>query len=198
MKKLTMIAALAALLTACTNVGNEQNGEFNFEEFYAEFQSRRAAWENLRIDHYRYTLFPSVVMPLSHLGGLTITVFPDERGPEITKIGGRPIDEWPPYWAPAEEWNKDLGNLLEWLYNSGHSPLTITQLFSVLERDMLRIQHAPPVDDRPPFPVRFEATYNERYHFPEFFSWRLILEGDWGCGSFSPHEITNFEDLRGR
>jgi hypothetical protein len=180
MGKIVIIAAFTSLLVACTN----PNDGFNFEEFYTEFQTKKAAWESLGIDHYRYTVNHGMRYPCSVPGWgsqLTITVFPDERDPEIMEFNGLPM-----IYATERE-IAVLDHLIECLGSMRRTPLTITQLFSGLE---WRIQGNTHEMDH--F-KEYKVVYNKDYHFPELFFVRYKEQVGGGLG---PTEITYFEDLR--
>jgi hypothetical protein len=185
MKKLWIITTLAAIFIACPN----GNSGFNFEEFLAEFQYRKAAWESLGIDYYRYTVMHGGV------GGappwrllLNITVFPD-REPEITEINRKPIAD-----ATAEE-VEALDALIEILDHMQYTPLTITQFFSGLIWSMTTPGGTGLLHHELPFFGEYVVVYNEDYHFPEHFSVRHTESIGGGFGSA---KITSFEDLRER
>jgi hypothetical protein len=179
MRKNLIIIVLITLLVACTD---EQKNGFNFNEFWLEFQSQKADWENLQIDHYRYTIKHATNQPQLDLL-LTITVFPDEREPEITAINRRTIAD-----ATKEELIA-LDELLEELYHMRRTPLTITQLFSALE---WQIQSTPHTHKSPHFEA-YEVVYCKDYHFPKSFFVRYVKGTN---GGLPPTIISNFEDLR--
>ena len=75
MKKLAII--MAALFFSCSNEIPDEK----FFDFH-EFHTRRAAWENLGIDHYRFDVSTNHTSFRNSYAYSRITVFPD-RAPEI-------------------------------------------------------------------------------------------------------------------
>jgi hypothetical protein len=137
MRKLIMLTVITTLFTACpgsntsnNNSNNSQNNKFNFEKFYADFQAKKAAWEELGIEHYKYTVRQSVRPEIWEFW-LTVVVYPDEREPEIIEVNGRPItSEW------VVERRERLDELFIELWHLGYIPLTINQLYLNLESSM--------------------------------------------------------------
>ena len=80
-----LLIIMLAVLTSCSS--EIPGTSFCFREFYR----RRAAWESLGIDHYRFTIRTDHTNPHDFPPNPlhTITVFPD-REPEI--------DIWDPFW----------------------------------------------------------------------------------------------------
>jgi len=171
---------LSVFIVACpTTTGpTTSNSKFDFDKFYAEFQNQKLAWENLKINHYRFTKIspPTGQDPALDIPPLTIIVFPD-RDPEITEIAGRP--------ATAES-IADLG-ADKWL-----SIPTIDGIYESLEWNMLYGDIY--VRESPHF-KGYEVLYNKDYHYPEYFGQRWA-EGVNGVSGVT--RITNFEDLRRR
>ena len=176
-KIMIVIAAFSVLSIACPNEDNKQNGGFEFEAFFAEFQENKSAWENLGLEHYCYTVEHSNNPPIWG-PPLTITVFPN-KNPEITEIDGCPV---------TSERLVQLEEFIEFLDNWKLVPLTINQLYSSLEWYMQDIR-----PHESPYFAAYEVVYNKDYHFPEYFFVRTVPGTG---GGLSPMRITVFEDLQ--
>lgn len=185
MGKILMIIVFATLFTACPE-NKPQDGAFDFEAFFAEFQTQKAAWENLNINDYLFVFKPSVrrdgYIPMWN-PPLTIRVFPDKT-PEITAIEEWAVGELPE-WLSAEKM-ADLDYLLE----EFAPPPTITKIYSDIER---RIQRNRP--DESLYIKDYEIVYNKDYHFPECFDIHYV-PSDGGGTRPGKIEIIDFEDLR--
>jgi hypothetical protein len=181
MGKILMVTTLAALFTACTpNNDNEvQDGGFDFEAFFAEFQENKSAWENLGLEHYCYTVEHACRPPIWD-PSLTITVFSIQE-PEITEIDG---------WPVTAEALVQLEEFFEFLDNWKRVPLTINQLYLSLEWEMQVLR-----PHESPYFAAYEVAYNKDYHFPEYFQVRPVPGTS---GGLTPTKITAFEDLRGK
>jgi len=167
MKKI-FICMLAVGLFSCDHGSSSNSNDFDPVTFYAEFQRRKAAWEALNIDHYRFTA--DAGSGAFGFGITTVTVFPD-REPDVDFI-------WPPGMC-----NDRLP-----FPNNPFMPfrgITITELFVSLDNF---------VSELLPLGVIFTIEYNEQYHFPEkVLTWPSPGQTD-GIGSRL--DITAFEDLR--
>ena len=176
--KILLFTAFTALLTSCplSNKDDGQSSGFDFEAFFAEFQENKSAWGNLGLEHYRYTVehsnYPTIWAP-----PLTLTVLPD-RKPEITEIDGCPV---------TSQMLVQLEEFIEFLDNMKLVPLTINQLYLSLEWKMQDIRY----HELSHF-AAYEVVYNKDYHFPEYFSVRLVQGTG---GGLTPMRITAFENL---
>ena len=185
MRKILMFTVLTVLFTACSDNGEAQDGAFDFEAFFTEFQAQKAAWKNLNINDYMFVCEPSVrrdgYIPMWN-PPLTIRVFPDKT-PEITAIDVWAIGELPE-WLSAEKM-ADLDYLLEVF----DPPPTITQIYSDIERE---IQSNRPYESL--YIAAYEILYNKNYHFPECFDIHYVPSNGGGTRP-GKIKITAFEDL---
>jgi hypothetical protein len=175
MKKAGVIIMLSVFIVACPTTSNS---EFDFDKFYADFQNQKLAWENLKINHYRYTWESPTTGgdPALDIPPITIMVFPD-REPEITDIAGLPATAELIADLGADKWIRiptidGLYSSFEWNILYGHSNLRESPHFK-----------------------GYEILYNKDYHYPEYFGVRWVKGVN---GGFGPTRITTFEDLRRR
>jgi hypothetical protein len=172
MKKIWVII-LAAWLFSCNHGSTDGSTDFDPVAFYAEFQRRRAAWEELNIDHYQF--IGHAISNAYRDGPATVTVFPDRKPEIVVHNPGNIIlfpgdDPFIPF--PDDPFMPFRGS-------------TISELFASLDTS---------INDLLEFGLIFCIDYNERYHFPERMRAWVPPPGEPGGVGL---DITAFEDLRG-
>jgi hypothetical protein len=134
MKKILFVLMVGGILSCAGNHGNQYENKFDF----AEFDSKRAAWEALGIDAYRFT-GRSFSMTKGWMPHVTVTVLPGKE-PELT--------------YDAEK--ADGGDLLfisQGMPFRPFSGLTIDELFDSIREIASNYSQ--------------KDEYNQKYHYPE-------------------------------
>ena len=178
MKKLCILIMLTAFFISCGNGSPEQNENGgnglpqevdNYIFNQATHQSRKAAWENLGIDHYQFT----VTEYNSSFGtndSFTIIVAPGKESVVTTDIPEEKLIRRYPFY-----------NENPFLYTHGK---TITEIFAYIEQQVANLS-----PDREAI-----VFYNEEYHYPEKYFAAVTNPMVNGGGYI--FEITAFENLR--
>jgi len=181
-RKLLIIILTIGFLSCVNNIGN-----FDFEEFLAEFQKQRAAWENLGIDHYRFTTF---VHSGIRVPDFVFTIFPHSE------------PTWRHLCFIDAQRDAETEARLGIIVRDRENPIeifkgrTICEFFESLEGRILSDKASVHGDTR--FSVRFYARYNEKYFYPEEIFMTLIDRFGALTSDIWVFEIRSFEDMRSR
>ena len=178
MKKLGIIMFAVTLLSCNLGSGSDDDS-FDSRVFFAELERRRSAWEELGINHYRFTMDVGSSVTGGSLA--RVTVSPD-REPEVLFWADNIA---PPSWvtSPRPPSNVDPDEPF-WPFQG----ITLTELFASFDDFFRSLVESG-------FIIR--VSYNERYHFPERMYRYFPPGGGWPTdGGGSHFNITDFEDLR--